>query len=351
MTFSIVARSADGESWGIAVASKFLAVGNVVPAAVAGIGAIATQADANVAYKAEALSMLDEGATAEVTLARLLEDDDGRDHRQVGLVDVEGNAVTHTGSACFDWAGGVTADGVAIQGNILTGREVVDEMLAAWESAVDEPSLARRLVTALLAGDRAGGDRRGRQSAAVFVVREGGGYAGGDDVAVDLRVDDHPDPCPELPAAPGAQRPVPHGVPGGREGAGDRRPPSRDRGASRLARSPRRPRVGRVGELRDARRHRREPRVDRPTGAGHPSFLRCLVLGCAVMSILAIDAGTTGVTAVIVTADGTIAAKGYQEFPQHFPRPGWVEHSPEEIWQATLESTRAALAAYDGDAR
>src|SRR3954467_4966140 len=128
MTFSIVARSEDGESWGVAVASKFLAVGSVVPAAVAGVGAIATQAAANVAYKGLALSHLDEGATAGVALQRLLEEDDGRDHRQVGIVDVDGTAASHTGTSCFDWAGGVTGDGYAIQGNILTGPEVVEEM-------------------------------------------------------------------------------------------------------------------------------------------------------------------------------------------------------------------------------
>jgi uncharacterized Ntn-hydrolase superfamily protein len=198
MTFSIVARSADGQSWGVAVASKFLAVGSVVPAAVAGIGAIATQADANVAYKALALSHLDEGATAGVALMRLLEEDDGRDDRQVGIVDVDGNAATHTGSGCLDWAGGVEDANVAIQGNVLAGPEVVEAMKAAWDASADEPDLARRLLRALQSGDAAGGDRRGRESAALLVVREGAGYAGGDDVAVDLRVDDHTHPCVEL---------------------------------------------------------------------------------------------------------------------------------------------------------
>ena len=197
MTFSIVARSDDGESWGVAVASKFLAVGSAVPAAVAGVGAIATQAAANVAYKGMALAHLDEGATAAVALERLLEEDDGRDHRQVGLVDVDGNAATHTGSECYDWAGGVTGDGYAIQGNILTGSEVVEEMRAAWEASAGSP-IERRLLAAMQAGDRAGGDRRGRQSASLLVVREGAGYGGLDDVAVDLRVDDHPQPLDEL---------------------------------------------------------------------------------------------------------------------------------------------------------
>src|SRR3990170_4618062 len=191
MTFSIVARSVDGESWGVAVASKFLAVGSVVPAAVAEVGAIATQALANVAYKGQALSLLDEGATAPVALQRLLEEDDGREHRQVGLVDAEGGSASHTGSACLAWAGGRTGDGYAIQGNILTGEDVVLAMEAAWHDVSDPGvTLAHRLLAALRAGDDAGGDRRGRQSAALFVVSEGAGYDGRDDVAVDLRVDD-----------------------------------------------------------------------------------------------------------------------------------------------------------------
>ena len=198
MTFSIVARSADGQSWGVAVASKFLAVGSVVPAAVAGVGAIATQADANVAYKGQALSHMDEGATASVALQRLIEEDPAREHRQVGIVDVDGGAATHTGRECFDWAGGVTAEGVAIQGNILNGPEVVEAMKAAWDASADERDLGRRLLAVLAAGDQAGGDRRGRQSAALLVVRDGAGYGGGDDVAVDLRVDDHADPVTEL---------------------------------------------------------------------------------------------------------------------------------------------------------
>ena len=198
MTFSIVARSADGESWGVAVASKFLGVGSAVPAAVAGVGAIATQAFANVAYKGLALSHLDEGATASVALQRLLEEDDGRDHRQVGIVDSEGTAANHTGHACLDWAGGVTGDGYAIQGNILAGEEVVTAMQDAWEASDDDAPLARRLLAALTAGDDAGGDKRGRQSAALLVVRDGAGYSGLDDLAVDLRVDDHGDPITEL---------------------------------------------------------------------------------------------------------------------------------------------------------
>jgi len=198
MTFSIVARSEDGESWGVAVASKFLAVGSAVPAAVAGVGAIATQASANVAYKGQALAHMDDGATASVALQRLLEDDEGRDHRQVGIVDVDGGSASHTGHACLDWAGSLTGEGYAIQGNILTGEDVVDAMETAWKTSDPQAPLARRLLEALTAGDAAGGDSRGRQSAALLVVKEGAGYDGLDDIAVDLRVDDHTEPITEL---------------------------------------------------------------------------------------------------------------------------------------------------------
>jgi uncharacterized Ntn-hydrolase superfamily protein len=198
MTFSIVARSSDGESWGVAVASKFLAVGSVVPAAVAGLGAIAVQAEPNVAWKGLALSMLDDGATAQVALDRLLEDDDSPDDRQAGLVDQEGGGAAHTGAGCFPWAGHRVGPGVTVQGNVLTGPEVLAAMLESWEATQDEPELARRLLAALQAGDRAGGDRRGRQPAALLVVREEAGYGGMDDVAVDLRVDEHREPVTEL---------------------------------------------------------------------------------------------------------------------------------------------------------
>lgn len=198
MTFSIVARSADGQSWGVAVASKFLAVGSAVPAAVADVGAIATQAWANVAYKGIALAHLDEGATASVALQRLLEEDDGRDHRQVGIVDVDGQAASHTGASCLEWAGGITGDGYAIQGNILTGEGVVAAMQAAFLASDEEAPLSHRLMAALRAGDAAGGDARGRQSAALLVVRDEAGFDGRDDIEVDLRVDDHTSPIDEL---------------------------------------------------------------------------------------------------------------------------------------------------------
>lgn len=197
MTFSIVARSDDGASWGVAVASKFLAVGNAVPAAVAGVGAIASQADCNVAFKFLALAHLDDGATAQVALDRLMEEDERPEDRQVGIVDSDGNAATHTGRDCFDWAGGATGHGYAVQGNILTGPEVVEAMERAWTNGTDLP-FERRLLAALAAGDDAGGDRRGRQAAALLVVRDEAGYGGHDDVAVDLRVDDHTAPVTEL---------------------------------------------------------------------------------------------------------------------------------------------------------
>ncbi len=199
MTFSLVGRSADGAEWGVAVASRFLAVGSAVPAAAAGVGAIATQADANVAYKRDGLALLAGGRSAEETLRELLASEGGRrDDRQVGIVDRDGNAATFTGARCFTWAGGVTGDGCAIQGNILAGPGVVEAMRLAWEESDPASPLAHRLLDALAAGDAAGGDRRGRQSAALVVVRAGAGYGGNDDVAVDLRVDDHPAPVDEL---------------------------------------------------------------------------------------------------------------------------------------------------------
>lgn len=203
MTFSIAARSADGQWWGVAVASKFLGVGAAVPAARAGVGAIATQSYANTSFKPRGLALLAEGATAEQVVQRLLADDPGREQRQVGVVDAQGRAATFTGSDCHDWAGGVTDEGAAIQGNILAGPGVVPAMRAAWRDSAGEASeaqdsLARRLLAALQAGDAAGGDRRGRQSAALLVVHEDGGYGGFDDVAVDLRVDDHTAPCAEM---------------------------------------------------------------------------------------------------------------------------------------------------------
>jgi uncharacterized Ntn-hydrolase superfamily protein len=196
VTFSIVAT--DGKAWGVAVASKFLAVGAAVPAAAANVGAIATQSYANLAYRPEGLRLLRAGTSAQETLDRLTAGDDLRAQRQAGIVDAHGAAATFTGDGCNAWAGGRTGDGYAIQGNILTGEDVVEQMQRAWLATPADVPLARRLLAALVAGDDAGGDKRGRQSAALLVVTPGGGYGGGSDVLVDLRVDDHARPIPEL---------------------------------------------------------------------------------------------------------------------------------------------------------
>ncbi|MEU7875346.1 DUF1028 domain-containing protein [Dactylosporangium sp. NPDC049140] len=193
MTFSIVGRSEDGLSLGVAVASKFLAVGAAVPAAEAGVGGLATQAFANLAYRVQGLALLRTGTAAGDVIAGLTAADAGRAHRQLGVVGPDGDGATFTGDECFSWAGGVAGDGYAIQGNILAGAEVVAEMERAWLGSAGL-SLPRRLYAALVAGDAAGGDSRGRQSAALFTVRRGAGYGGMSDTEVDLRVDDDPDP-------------------------------------------------------------------------------------------------------------------------------------------------------------
>lgn len=198
MTFSIVARSADAGHFGVAVASKFLAVGAAVPAARSGVGALATQSFANLAYRDEGLWLLAAGRSAEETLAELTGADALRDQRQAGAVAPTGPGATFTGAECMTWAGGLAGDGYAIQGNILAGPDVVAEMERAFLATDPDEPLAGRLLAALQAGDHAGGDRRGRQSAALLVVSPEGGYGGGSDVLVDLRVDDHPDPVAEL---------------------------------------------------------------------------------------------------------------------------------------------------------
>jgi uncharacterized Ntn-hydrolase superfamily protein len=203
-TFSIVAHDATTGDVGVAVASKFLAVGAVVPWARADAGAVATQSYANVCFGPDGLAMLAEGADAQSALARLLETDPGRETRQVGIVDLRGGAATFTGRECHSWAGGVTGPGFAAQGNILTGEDVVRAMAAAFQSAGGE--LAERLLAALAAGDHAGGDSRGRQSAALYVARAGGSYGGTMDRYVDLRVDDHPAPVGELERLLGLHR-------------------------------------------------------------------------------------------------------------------------------------------------
>jgi uncharacterized Ntn-hydrolase superfamily protein len=195
-TFSIVGHDPSNGDWGVAVASKFPAAGALVPWARAGVGAIATQAWANVEYGPSGLALLAEGRSGEETVRTLVDADEGRDQRQLGVVDSHGRAATYTGSECMSWAGGTTGEGFACQGNILAGAGVVDAMAGAFAGTAGD--LVDRLLAALEAGDAAGGDRRGRQSAAILVVREGGGYDGRNDRYVDLRVDDHPDPLVEL---------------------------------------------------------------------------------------------------------------------------------------------------------
>lgn len=196
MTFSIVAADPANGDLGVAVASKFPCVGGVVPWARAGVGAVATQSLANTSFGPDGLSLMGQGMSAAQTLDALVEADEGRDDRQVGVVDANGGTATFTGAGCVEWAGGTTGEPFAAQGNILVGPEVVDAMVAAFRE--HEGELTDRLLAALLAGDAAGGDRRGRQSAALLVVRAGGGYEGRNDRYVDVRVDDHPDAPTEL---------------------------------------------------------------------------------------------------------------------------------------------------------
>jgi uncharacterized Ntn-hydrolase superfamily protein len=195
-TFSIVACDLDAGEWGVAVASKFLAVGAVVPWARARIGAIATQSYANTTFGPAGLELLSQGYSAQDTLNGLLAADEGRGQRQVGIVDALGGAATFTGGECYSWAGGRTGRSFAAQGNILAGAEVVDRMAQTFEGSAGV--LADRLIAALDAGQQAGGDSRGQQSAAILVVRSKSGYAGFNDRSVDLRVDDHATPIQEL---------------------------------------------------------------------------------------------------------------------------------------------------------
>lgn len=195
-TFSIAAADIGNGEWGVAVASKFLAVGAVVPWARAKVGALATQALANLTFGPRGLELLEKGRTAKEVLDELLSSDPIPEHRQVGAVDGEGGAATYTGEQCLDWAGGLTGENFAVQGNILSGPQVIEGMRDAFVSSTGP--LADRLLASLLAGDLAGGDRRGRQSAAIVVAREGGGYGGDNDRAIDLRIDDHPDPVRDL---------------------------------------------------------------------------------------------------------------------------------------------------------
>jgi len=196
-TYSIVACDLEADQWGVAVQSKFLAVGSVVPWAEPRVGAIATQSYANPRYGPDGLALLRKGRSAEEVVELLTAADDGRAERQVGVVDAEGGAATFTGEACHDWAGGRTGNGYAAQGNILVSHETVDALAVTFEQN-GHLSLAERLVECLAAAQAAGGDRRGQQSASLLIVEEDAGYANLSDVVVDLRIDDHELPIVEL---------------------------------------------------------------------------------------------------------------------------------------------------------
>ena len=196
-TYSIVACDLDSGQWGVATQSKFLAVGSVVPWAEPHVGAIATQSYANPQYGPDGLALLRQGLGADEVAKRLTEADDGREQRQLGVVDASGRAATFTGSECHDWAGGRTGPCYAAQGNILVSGETVDALVETFERTAGAP-LAERLLDCLDAAQAAGGDRRGQQSAALLVVERDGGYAGLSDEVVDLRVDEHARPLEEL---------------------------------------------------------------------------------------------------------------------------------------------------------
>ena len=195
-TYSIAACDLDAGQWGVATQSKFLAVGSVVPWAEPKVGAIATQAYANPRYGSEGLKLLREGLSAEEVVERLTSADDGRDQRQLGIVDREGRSASFTGAECLEWAGGKTGPCYAAQGNILVSAETVDAIAETFESS--KGPLAERLLDCLDAAQAAGGDRRGQQSAALLVVEEDGGYAQLSDTVVELRVEDHERPLEEL---------------------------------------------------------------------------------------------------------------------------------------------------------
>jgi uncharacterized Ntn-hydrolase superfamily protein len=196
-TYSIAACDLDSGQWGVATQSKFLGVGSVVPWAEPHVGAIATQAYANPRYGPDGLALLREGLGAEEVVERLTAADEGRDHRQLGVVDGKGGSATYSGAECMDWAGGRTGPSYAAQGNILVSAETVVALADTFERTAGAP-LAERLLAALDAAQAAGGDRRGQQSAALLVVEHEGGYAGLSDSVVDLRVDEHERPLEEL---------------------------------------------------------------------------------------------------------------------------------------------------------
>ncbi|MGE5621117.1 MAG: DUF1028 domain-containing protein [archaeon] len=195
-TFSIAARDSVTGELGVAVASRFFAVGTVVPWAKADVGAVATQSFANTSFGPRGLELLQKGSTPEEALKELLKNDDNPEQRQVGIVSSDGKSVTYTGSKCLPWAGGRSGRNYAVQGNILTGEDVVVSMEKAFLTT--KGTLADRMYAALIAGDKAGGDSRGKQSAAMIVVKDKAGYGGYTDRAIDIRVDDNPEPFKEL---------------------------------------------------------------------------------------------------------------------------------------------------------
>jgi uncharacterized Ntn-hydrolase superfamily protein len=196
MTFSIVGFDPETKELGIAVQSKFLGVGAVVPWAKAGVGAVATQSYANTSYGPRGLELMAAGKTAQETMDALTSDDEQAEYRQAGIVDANGNTATYTGEKCYDWAGGLAGKNFAAQGNILVSEETVQAMAKTFEET--NGTLAERLLKALDAGQEAGGDSRGMQSASLLVVKDKGGYGGYNDRFIDLRVDEHPDPIKEL---------------------------------------------------------------------------------------------------------------------------------------------------------
>ena len=195
-TFSIVAFDPETKELGVAVQSRFFAVGSIVPWAEAGVGAIATQARGNPAFGPKGLSLLKEGKSPEEVINLLLKDDDKKEHRQIGVIDSMGNSANYTGKECKNWAGGIKGENFSAQGNILVNEKTITDMAHTFES--EKGTLAERLVASLKAAQRAGGDSRGKQASALYVVKKKGSYYGHSDRYIDIRVDDHENPIEEL---------------------------------------------------------------------------------------------------------------------------------------------------------
>ena len=344
MTFSIVGtlagrRRAVWRRRGLEVPRRRAAV----PAAEADVGAVATQAYANLAYRPDGLALLRAGRAAQETRCdALVTADDGREQRQAGVVDAHGGAATYTGDGCHAWAGGAHRRRLRRPGqHPHRARGGRGDGGARGSAASRRSRSPQRLLAALARGDHAGGDRRGRQSAALLVVTPGGGYGGESRRRSSTCASTTtPTPVPELRPAARPARPLLRQARPGDAAAARGRPRRRGRdarGCGHRATSTSLERLGRRRELRgaDGRTARIDPLV--------LDKLRAASDGPTPMSVLAIDAGTTGVTALVVGDGRAVAARGYEEFPQHFPRPGWVEHEPEEIWQATLSACRQAL--------